>query len=205
MLRLAGKVAIVTGASVGIGATLTVNLLKAGVKVVGLARRVELIEELRERVPAPLAGALHPIKCDLTQESDILAAFEYTDRKLGGADILINNAAVVHLPGNFVDANNTAAMREVLDTNVLGLVLCTREAFLSMKRRGVNGHVIMLSSVCGRFVPCLPGAGSLNMYVASKHALTAITEQMRQEFQNLDTRIRISVRCECFGFMEVVV
>lgn len=155
---------------------------------------MELIAELRNKVPASLAGALHAIKCDLTVESDILAAFEYTERELGGADILINNAAILNTPGNLVDANNTAIMRQILDTNLLGLALCTREAFQSMKRRGVDGDVVMLSSVCGRLVPCLPGAGYLNMYVASKYALTAMAEQIRQEFYNLKTRIKISVR-----------
>lgn len=193
MDRWIGKVAIVTGASVGIGAAITIDLLNAGVIVVGLARRVELIAELRNKVPESLAGALHAIKCDLTIESDILAAFEYTERVLGGADILINNAAILNTPGNLVDANNTAIMRQILDTNVLGLALCTREAFQSMKLRGVDGHVVMLSSVCGRLVPCLPGAGSLNMYVASKYALTAMAEQIRQEFYDLKTRIKISV------------
>lgn len=193
MERWVGKVAIVTGASVGIGAAITIDLLKAGVIVVGLARRVDLIEEVRKKVPASVAIALHAIKCDVTIEADILAAFEFVEHELDGVDILINNAAIAYVPGNFVDANNTAVMREILDTNVLALVLCTREAFQSMKRRGVDGHVIILSSVCGRFVPCLPGAGSLNMYVASKHALTAITEQMRQEFQTLGTNIKITV------------
>lgn len=177
----------------GIGAAITVDLLKAGIIVVGLARRVELVTALRHKVHPTLASSLHPIKCDVTVESDILAAFEYTERKLGGVDILINNAGIGKSPMNFVDASNTAMMRQILDTNVMGLVTCTREAFQSMKRRGVDGHVVMLGSVCGRFVPCLPGAGSMNMYVASKYALTAISEQMRQEFHDLETRVKISV------------
>lgn len=192
MERWRGKVAIVTGASMGIGAAIAIRLIREGVTVVGIARRVELIEALRDKVADPTR--LHALKCDLTQEADIRMAFEYVERELGGIDILVNNAASGNSGMHYVDEDNANDLRQILETNVLGLVLCTREAFQSMRRRGVDGHVVMLGSICGRIVPKLPELGAMNMYVASKYAVTAIAEQIRQEFHELGTQIKISVR-----------
>lgn len=194
MERWVGKVAVVTGASVGIGEAICIDLLKAGLVVVGLARRVELVEQIRDRVPSAVAGSLHAFKCDVTNETDIVSAFAWIDRALGGADILVNNAGLLQTGVNLVDAGNTAILKRILDTNVLGLVQCTREAFQSMRRRGVNdGHIVLINSICGHYVPVIPGCGPMNIYTASKHAVSAITEVLRQEFNMLQTRIKITV------------
>ena len=89
MDRWQGHVAVVTGASSGIGIELVRGLVAAGMRVVGLARRVERLEELKAKL-AP--GTFHPFKCDLTKESDILAAFKYVDEHVGPLHVLINNA-----------------------------------------------------------------------------------------------------------------
>lgn len=197
MERWSGKVAVVTGASAGIGAAIVVALLKADCIVVGLARRIECIEELRKQVSAVQSKNLHAIKCDVTVDADITAAFEWIERHLDGVDILINNAGTPPA-GNLVDAGNTAKIRNILETNVMGVVQCTREAFQSMKRRGVDGHVVLMNSICGHSVPYIPGAGSLSIYVPSKYAITGMTEILRQEFHNLKTRVKISVRLAVF-------
>ena len=93
MERWIGKVAMVTGASAGIGEAITKAFVGAGLKVVGMARRVELVEELANNLKSA-KGKLHPIKCDLRNEQDIINAFEWTNRELGGVDILVNNAGV---------------------------------------------------------------------------------------------------------------
>lgn len=192
MERWVGRVAVVTGASSGIGSAIVVDLLKAGVIVVGLARRVERVKELAKLVNAKQGAALHAVKCDVSKEEEIKAAFAWVDQKLNGADILVNNAGVFKQT-RLIDTNNSADIMATLDTNVLGLVLCTREAFQSMKRRSVNdGHVVLINSIVGHSVPAVPGI-KFNIYPATKHAVTAITEVLRQEFIAENTNIKITV------------
>lgn len=94
MERWSGKVAIVTGASVGIGADTCEALVKHGVKVVGAARRVQKIRELAAKLKGQ-KGCLYAMECDMRKEQDILKVFQWTEKELGGVDILINNAGVL--------------------------------------------------------------------------------------------------------------
>lgn len=193
MDRWIGKTAVVTGASSGIGASIVVDLVTAGVNVVGLARRKERIEALKEKIPASATGKLYAIKCDLTQENDIKSAFNWTVANLGGVDILVNNAGIIKTM-NLLDADNTDNLRETIDTNILGVALCSREAFQSMKSRNVNGHIIHINSFAGHKIPYFVGLyPSFNIYPSTKFAVTAMTEVMRQELQSFGTRIKVTV------------
>ncbi|XP_065089932.1 farnesol dehydrogenase-like [Ochlerotatus camptorhynchus] len=188
MDRWQGKVAIVTGASSGIGAATVKELVKAGMVVVGLARRVEQIQALKADLPKEVASNLYAFKCDIAKEDDILKAFKFVEEKFGGMDVLVNNAGAYENVDLLV-AGNTSALRQSLDVNVLGLALCSREAFISMKKRAADGHIIHINSIEGHKVPCYPGA---NLYPASKHAVTAITETMRNEMRNAGTKIKVT-------------
>lgn len=95
MERWSGKVAVVTGASTGIGANLVEQLVRHGLKVVGLARRVELMNNYAQKLANDQIGSFHPVECDLRKEEDILAAFKFVEEKFGSIDILINNAGVL--------------------------------------------------------------------------------------------------------------
>lgn len=95
MERWSGKVAVVTGASTGIGAYLVEILVRHGVKVVGLARRVEMLDSCAQRLARNPPGSFHPVKCDLRKEEDILAAFKFVEDKLGPVHVLVNNAGVL--------------------------------------------------------------------------------------------------------------
>ena len=93
MERWVGKVALVTGASAGIGASIAEELAKAGVKVFGLARRVEKIEELKKNVGV-VKGEIIPLKGDVSKEDEILAVFKVIKEKFGKIHILVNNAGI---------------------------------------------------------------------------------------------------------------
>lgn len=193
MDRWIGKTAVVTGASSGIGAAICVDLIKAGVNVVGLARRRERIEALKEKIPASATGKLYAIKCDLTQESDIKSAFSWIEGNVGGTDILVNNAGIIKTM-NLLDAENTTNLRETIDTNILAVAICSREAFQSMKKRGINGHIVHINSGAGHKIPYFVGLyPSFNIYPSTKFAVTAMTEVMRQELQSFGTKIKVTV------------
>lgn len=195
MDRWAGKVAVVTGSSAGIGAQVAVDLANAGMIVVGLARRAERVEALKSQTK----GTIHAIQCDVTSEADIKNAFKWIIDNLGGVDVLINNAGIVRM-ANLIDPDNTAIIKEVLDTNVMGVVLCTREAFQSMKSRNVDGHIIIINSIAGHTVPNMPGV-SFNIYAPSKHAVTAMTEVLRLELIKEGTKTKITVISSHFVFV----
>jgi len=187
MDRWVGKVAVVTGSSAGIGAKVVVDLANAGMIVVGLARRKERVEALKSQTK----GIIHAIQCDVTSEADIVNAFKWITDNLGGVDVLVNNAGIMRII-NLIEPGNTAKIKEVLDTNVMGVVLCTREAFQSMKNRNVDGHIIIINSVAGHQVPNIPGMPSFNIYSPSKYAVTAMTEVLRMEFQKEGTKTKIT-------------
>jgi len=93
MERWSGKVALVTGASAGIGAAIAEQLVLDGMKVVGLARRVERVEEIRDRLKGA-KGELYPYKGDVGKAEDIEAVFKWIKEKFGGIHVLVNNAGI---------------------------------------------------------------------------------------------------------------
>ncbi|XP_068087048.1 uncharacterized protein [Anabrus simplex] len=199
MERWSGRVALVTGASAGIGAAVAYHLQDHGVHVVAVARRVDKIEEAvakakqeaksrgRYHETKAKPGKLYAKKCDLAKEEDILAVFKWIKETLGGVDILINNAAIAKESG-LTDAP-TEDWRIVLDVNILGLSICTREAVQNMRARGVDdGHIIHISSVNGHKVVRHNSA----MYAATKHAVMALTEGLRKDFVEHKSNMKIS-------------
>nr|CAD7204958.1 unnamed protein product [Timema douglasi] len=228
MERWSGRVALVTGASAGIGAAIVRELVKNGLIVVGLARRAELIEEksagigaaivrelvknglivvglarraeLVEELSVELKGApgkLHAFKGDASKEEDILAAFDWIKKNLGRIDVLVNNAGVLYTTS--LTDGETSHWKQIFDLNVLGLSICTREAFKLMKEKGVDdGHIIHINrynlslikeSILGHK---LGGLDGLIPYTASKHAVTVLTEGLRRELVQLGSKIRVT-------------
>ncbi|KAJ3618449.1 hypothetical protein MTP99_006443 [Tenebrio molitor] len=170
MDRWVGKIAIVTGASSGIGKAIAASLVEHGLIVVGTARRSELVEEHSKQL-SEKKGKLHGIKADFTKEEDILKTFAWTTKNLGPVHILVNNAG------------RSGSER-------LGFVrIATREAVKAMKAKKINGHIIHINSVLGHTVFNVP---NLNVYPASKFAVTALTETLRQELNHLGSKIKIT-------------
>ncbi|KAH8281121.1 hypothetical protein KR054_011997 [Drosophila jambulina] len=189
MDRWRNRVAVVTGASSGIGEACCRDLVAKGMVVVGLARREERLKELKSSLPADQAAKFHGRRCDVSNEQQVKDTFAWIDRDLGGADVLVNNAGIIR-PIKVMDEDNSEDLKAILDTNVLGVTWCTRQMFRSLLRRKVNdGHVVIINSVVGHNVPMMEG---LNMYAPSKHAITALTEVLRQEFIKSGTQTKIT-------------
>ncbi|CAJ1065165.1 dehydrogenase/reductase SDR family member 11-like [Xyrichtys novacula] len=189
MDRWRGRVALVTGASVGIGAAIAKELVRHGMKVVGCARDVGRIQKLAaECQSAGYSGVLLPYKCDLTKEEDILSMFSAIKSRHKGVDVCINNAGLAH-PEPLL-SGRTSGWKEMFDVNVLALCICTREAYQSMKERNVDdGQIIHINSMTGhRVVP----SADVHVYCATKFAVTALLEGLRLELREANTHIRAS-------------
>lgn len=180
----AAPVALVTGASSGIGAAIARTLAEQGYCVAICARRHDRLTALQKDLTAMGAEVLSHV-ADLRQEVDILAVFEAIRRRWGGVDVLINNAGLGHKSP--LMSGETEAWREMLDVNVLALCICTREAVKDMQQRGDRGHIIHVSSLSGHRVP-----GASGVYAASKFAVRALTEALRQELRAAKSAIRVS-------------
>ncbi|XP_031353431.1 farnesol dehydrogenase-like [Photinus pyralis] len=187
MERWCGKVAIVTGASAGIGASIAEKLVEAGVIVAGLARRVDRIQSLADRL-SHHRGKLHALQADVRLEEDVVRSFKWVKENLGPIHILVNNAGIVR---NTSLINGDAELwRQTFDTNVLGLSIATREAVKDMRANGVVGQIIHINSILGHIVPYIE---NFNVYIGSKHAVTALTETLRQELNAIGSKIKISM------------
>lgn len=186
-----GKVAVVTGASAGIGARIARDLCLQGIIVVGFSRRLDRLEKLRQEIQEVKKDAqFFPVQCDLAIEDEIRTAFEYVVAKLGGVDILVNNAGMV-TKGLVLGEANIEKLSQVIHTNITAVVSCTQKAFKSMKERDVPGYIINISSIAGHTVPNYPDI--MNVYPSTKHAITALNKVIRHELNHLKrNNIRIS-------------
>ena len=167
------KVAIITGASSGIGYATALALSKAGAKVAIGARRVDRLEELAKKISAD-GGEVFYQKLDVTQRSECENFAKAVLEKWGSIDILVNNAGL--MPLSFFKSLKVDEWDRMIDVNIKGVLYCTGSVILHMKEKK-SGHIVNLSSVAGRTV--FPTG---TVYCATKHAITAFSEGLRQEF-----------------------
>ena len=177
---LDGKVALVTGASSGIGEATAIALAEAGASVAVGARRKDRLDALTAKLRDGGAQVLQ-LDLDVTDEQACRTAVARTREELGGLDVLVNNAGVMLL-GTIVGAD-PEDWRRMMDTNVLGLMYMTHAAIEGMVEQG-SGDVVNISSVAGR--TARKGAG---VYNASKWAVNAFSESLRQEVTGRGVRI----------------
>lgn len=165
---LKDKVAMVTGASSGIGRATALALSKAGVRVAAGARRTDRLEALAGEIPD-----LFHRRLDVTsrQECDDFAGAVL--EKWGSIDILVNNAGL--MPLSFFKNLKVDEWDRMIDVNIKGVLYCTAAVIPHMREKK-SGHIVNISSVAGRIV--FP-AGSV--YCATKHAVAAFSEGLRQE------------------------
>ena len=172
-----GRVAVITGASSGIGEATARALAADGHRLALLARRADRVEKLAEELDN---GAL-AIEADVTDRDSIVAAAKRVQSELGGADILINNAGVMLLAP--FSSEQKTEIRRMVETNLLGAITTT-EVFLDQLRDG-GGDLVNISSVAGR--TARPGNA---VYAATKWGLGGWSESLRQE---LRPEIRVMV------------
>ena len=186
------RVALVTGASEGIGAATAQRLINEGMLVAGWARRLDKLKAVLAEVD-PSGERSMAVQVDLRDEAQILDGFEAIRTRWGGVDALINNAGFGH-HAPLLSAE-TSLWRDMLEVNVIALCICTREAVQDMQRRNVDGHIIHVSSMAAHRVPS--GSG---VYSATKFAVRSLTEGLRAELHAIKSPIRVSALSP--GFVE---
>lgn len=178
-----GKVAVITGASSGIGYATALALSKAGAKIAAGARRTDRLESLQSEI-AKSGGEVLIHKLDVTKKAECDAFVDAVIKKWGAVDILVNNAGL--MPLSFFKSLKVDEWDRMIDVNVKGVLYCTAAVIAHMLNKK-SGHIVNISSVAGRVV--FP-AGSV--YCATKHAVAALSEGLRQE---LSPRANIRVTC----------
>lgn len=127
----------------------------------------------------------------MNDECAIKKAFKWTKENLGSINILVNSAAV-HYRTSLME-EDTDRFRETFNVNVLGLIIATREAIKCMEACKVDGHIIHMNAILGHYI-CTPV--KLDVYPATKYSVTALTETLRIELVQKNSKIKISVKIQ---------
>ena len=180
---LKNKVAIITGASSGIGYATSLTLSKAGIRVAVGARRTERLQELEKQI-IKNNGEILVQKTDVTRKSDCDSLVNTIVEKWGKVDILINNAGL--MPLSYFKNGKVEEWEQMIDVNIKGVLYCTSAVVPYMLEKK-SGHIINISSVAVRIV----FAGG-SVYCATKHAIAALSEGLRKE---LSPTYNIRVTC----------
>lgn len=179
MGKLQDKVAIVTGASSGIGLAIAKVLGRESAAVVLAGRTAAPMEEAANEIAANSGRALVR-RVDVRDEKQVRDLVDSAVKEFGKLDVMVNNAGVN--PFDNVIEGDVERWRETLETNVIGVALGCREAYRVMKGKG--GHIVNVTSVAARYAePDGP------MYAASKHAAGALTESLRLALQGKNIRV----------------
>ncbi|MDD2917882.1 SDR family oxidoreductase [Rhodoferax sp.] len=197
-IDLSGRVALITGASGGLGAQFARTLAEAGAAVVLASRRVEKLKELRAQIEGA-GGDAHVIKLDVTDQDSIKSAVAHAETEVGSIDILVNNSGVSTTQRiQDVSEDNFDFM---FDTNVKGAFFVAQEVGKRMLARAqgaapgsfTGGRIINIASTAGLRV--LPKIG---VYCMSKAALIQMTKAMALEWG----RFGINVNAICPGYID---
>jgi NAD(P)-dependent dehydrogenase (short-subunit alcohol dehydrogenase family) len=181
-IRMAEKIAVITGASSGFGLLTTVELARAGFRVIATMRDLGRRERLDAAIAAGgVAGNIDVRALDVTRFDTIPSFVESVVRDYLRIDVLVNNAGFA--VAGFVEDVKLEELRMQFETNFFGAVAMTKAVLPVMRKQG-SGHIIQISSIGG-----LQGSLSLSSYSASKHALEGWSESLRLEVKPLGIRV----------------
>jgi NAD(P)-dependent dehydrogenase (short-subunit alcohol dehydrogenase family) len=181
MNGLKGKVAVVTGATSGIGKIAALALAEQGVNLVLAGRRTDKGVEIQKQTEAKGVKSIFQT-ADVAKESDIKKLFEIVEKEFGRLDFALNNAGVESEAAG-VDAFNNEQYDQVMDTNVRGTMLSMKYEIPLMRKNG-KGSIVNVSSIAG-----LVGFANFSVYVASKHAVLGLTKSAALELAHDSIRV----------------
>lgn len=191
MTRLAGKVAIVTGAGSGIGRAIAIELAREGAKVAVLGRRQEKLEQTVTEINFGSADARAiPVVCDITRSTDTANAVALVEKTFGPLNILVNNAGALSVSS--IETISEEDWDSLITTNLKGPFLMSRAALPAMRRAG-GGSIVNIGSVLG-----LVAVKDRAAYCASKGGVTLLTKAMALDH----AQDRIRVNCICPSVVE---
>ena len=184
MKSLDGQVALVTGASRGIGRAVALALADLGAQIVAAARNRQLLDQLVAEIEEA-GGKAAAVVFDLADESSINTLVEQIKDQFGRLDILVNNAGLTH--SALMEDTTTADFDRIMAVNTRGPYILTREC-LPLLKAASQGTIVNISSVVG-----VKGYPKQSAYTASKHALRGWSIALAEELR--DTSIRVHVLC----------
>ncbi len=179
-LQLEGTVAIVTGASRGLGASAAKALADEGVRVVAAARSQDALDELAGRS----GGRIHAARCDMHDPDEVAALVDVAVERFGRLDCVVNNAGIAPA-GTFLD-QDPAVLSDVVAVNVLAPAILSQAAGRHFVAAEVPGSIINVGSTSS-----LKGKPLLAAYSASKGALARLTEALAAEWARYDIRVNM--------------
>jgi NADP-dependent 3-hydroxy acid dehydrogenase YdfG len=186
---LAGKSIIISGGTTGIGRATAQMLAAEGARVFVFGRHEEDLHEtigtagVRDVGEPHNRGEIHGTVADQSKQAEVERVFREADEKIGGCDILINNAAVA---GGSVFEKAISDIRYVLDANLFGYLACTHEAIQRMKRKGQGGHIVNVGSMSADL-----REPEGDIYVATKAAIQAFSESLRKTANKQGIRVSL--------------
>jgi NAD(P)-dependent dehydrogenase (short-subunit alcohol dehydrogenase family) len=187
---VAGRVALVTGASSGLGRHFALTLARRGAKVALAARRADRLEALAAEI-AGFDGRALPVALDVTDPDSVAAAIEHVETELGRLAILVSNAGIADV--SFFLEQSEEGWKRVLDTDLTGLMRVGQAAARRMAAHGQGGAIVNIASIAG----IRPGS-QIGAYSAAKAAVISLTQTMAREL----ARHAIRVNALAPGYIE---